>query len=548
MKSSAGKKHYRFRRSMAVRFIGAIVLLLMLFVLISSVIGLMNFTNAIKNVYSTSTYHMADTAAMLVNGDNLDAYLAGDMPAEYQRTKNILDTYCHRIYVSMIYVIQVDQSDYGRFVSIFNPVYNEVDDSEYTEWELGHRRDTTNDEYRQKYKAIYEQGSAYETVYRIKTTDGQHPHITTMVPVKNSAGDVAAILCMQRPVREINDARKPFLTKIALSAVMVAILASALAAVYIQKSFVDPIGKVSAEASRFARENTLGTPLGTISRIEEIADLALSIDTMEKDMVNYIHNLTQVTAEKQRISTELALAARIQADMLPNTFPAFPGRPEFDIYASMAPAKEVGGDFYEFFLSDDDHLCLVIADVSGKGIPAALFMMASKIILQNNAMRGYPPADILSRTNAAVCANNREEMFITVWLGILEISTGKLTAANAGHEYPAIRRAGESFALLRDPHSFVLGGMPDMEYGQYELQLRRGDTLFLYTDGVPEATDARERMFGTDGMLAALNSSPDASPRQLLNAVRSAADDFVQEAEQFDDLTMLCVEYRGPSR
>ncbi len=246
-----------------------------------------------------------------------------------------------------------------------------------------------------------------------------------------------------------------------------------------------------------------------------------------------------------RIESELNLASAIQADMLPNIFPPFPERTEFDIYASMTPAKEVGGDFYDFFLVDEDHLCMVMADVSGKGVPAALFMMASKIILANNAMMGKSPAQILTETNAAICSNNREEMFVTVWLGILEISTGKLTAANAGHEYPVVKHGNGAFELLKDKHGFVIGGMDGVKYQNYELMLEPGSKLFLYTDGVPEATDAQNELFGTDRMLAALNQEPSASPEQVLKNVDSSVKEFVKEAEQFDDLTMLCLEYKG---
>ena len=243
--------------------------------------------------------------------------------------------------------------------------------------------------------------------------------------------------------------------------------------------------------------------------------------------------------------TELRTATQIQESMLPNIFPPFPDRCELDIYASMDPAREVGGDFYDFFFVDDDHLCLAIADVSGKGVPAALFMMASKILLANNAKAGKSPAQILTDTNASICANNREEMFVTVWLGVLELSTGKLRAANAGHEYPAIRRAGGSFELFKDKHGLVVGAMDCVRYKEYELQLQPGDKLFVYTDGVPEATDAENAMFGTERMLAALNGDADRTPQALLAAVRRAVDGFVQGAEQFDDLTMLCGEYKG---
>ncbi|MBQ9543943.1 MAG: PP2C family protein-serine/threonine phosphatase [Clostridia bacterium] len=246
-----------------------------------------------------------------------------------------------------------------------------------------------------------------------------------------------------------------------------------------------------------------------------------------------------------RIESELSLATRIQADMLPNTFPAFPGRPEFDVFASMNPAKEVGGDFYDFFLIDDDHLCMVMADVSGKGVPAALFMMASTIILANNALMGKSPSQILTETNAAICSNNREEMFVTVWLGILEISTGKLVASNAGHEYPAVRDPGGKFELVRGKHGFVLGGMDGVSYKEHEIFLRPGSKIFLYTDGVPEATDAAGNMFGTEKMIDALNADPDATPEEVLKNVKTSVDRFVNTSEQFDDLTMLCLDYKG---
>ena len=320
---------------------------------------------------------------------------------------------------------------------------------------------------------------------------------------------------------------------------------------HMKKTLVAPINEISDAAAAYTRDKRAGireTEHFTGLRIrtgDEVENLSLIMADMERDLYGYEENLTKITAEKERIGTELALANRIQENMLPNIFPAFPDRDEFDIYASMDPAKAVGGDFYDFFLVDDDHLCMVMADVSGKGVPAALFMMASKIILANNAMTGKSPAQILTDTNAAVCSNNRADMFVTVWLGILEISTGVLTAANAGHEYPVLKKPGGAFELVRDRHGFVLGGMDGMKYKEYELTLEPGAKLFLYTDGVPEATDGEGNMFGTDRMLEALNEDPGASPSGILKNVRAAVDGFVKDAEQFDDLTMLCLEYRS---
>ncbi len=278
---------------------------------------------------------------------------------------------------------------------------------------------------------------------------------------------------------------------------------------------------------------------------DEIEALAESFATLSARTLQYVDQVKKVTAEKERIGAELGLATQIQAAMLPHIFPAFPERGEFDIYASMDPAKEVGGDFYDYFLIDEDHLVMVIADVSGKGVPAALFMMASKIILQSVAMLGRSPAEILTLTNEAICSNNEAQMFVTVWLGILELSTGRLTAANAGHEFPALRQPNGKFELYKDKHGFVIGGMEGVKYRQYEIQLEPGSKLFVYTDGVPEATDAAKELFGTERMIDALNAQPDAAPEQLLRNVRAAVDGFVKDAERFDDLTMLCVEYKG---
>ena len=298
------------------------------------------------------------------------------------------------------------------------------------------------------------------------------------------------------------------------------------------------INSLSGSDQAFEMEDTYRTD-------DEIEILAESFAALSKRTRDYISQITEITAEKERIGTELALATRIQADMLPNIFPAFPERPDFDIYASMDPAKEVGGDFYDFFLIDEKHLGIVMADVSGKGVPAALFMMISKILVQNFAMTGRSPAQVLQAVNNQICANNREEMFVTVWFGVLDTETGIITAANAGHEYPVLMQQGGQFELLKDKHGLVIGAMDGVRYKEYELTLNRGAKLFLYTDGVPEATNAQNELFGTERMLAALNEDPDASPEGILRNVRKAVDGFVMEAEQFDDLTMLCLEFKG---
>ena len=322
------------------------------------------------------------------------------------------------------------------------------------------------------------------------------------------------------------------------------LLLGIIAALLVAGRIVRPIESMTADITEGAKTGKLFEMKPLYRTGDEINVLAESFEDLSKKTQQYIEDITAITKEKERVDTELSLASDIQSAMLPHIFPPFPERKEFDLFAVMEPAREVGGDFYDFFLIDDDHLCLVMADVSGKGIPAALYMMIAKTILQSCAMLGRSPAEILTKTNEGLCSDDEVEMFVTVWLGILEISTGTLTAANAGHEYPVLMQDGR-FSLRKDKHSFAVGGMAGMHYKEYTLRLQPGDKLFLYTDGVPEAANGERGMFGTDRMLEALNAEPDASPEMLLKNVRKAVREFVQGAEQFDDLTMLCLEYKG---
>ena len=364
----------------------------------------------------------------------------------------------------------------------------------------------------------------------------------TRQPAQLLQGSVSQIQSESMSVYQEKMSHSRTMANILLLVVMVLTLTGALV---LGKRIVKPLNTITRRISELSEGNLEFKMEGAYKTGDEVEELAQSFAAISHKTVEYMQKIVQVTAEKERIGTELALATQIQGAMLPHIFPAFPDRSEFDIFASMDPAKEVGGDFYDYFLIDNDHLGLVIADVSGKGVPAALFMMASKIILQSVAMMGHSPAEILARTNNAIYTNNEAEMFVTVWLGILELSTGKLTAANAGHEFPALRQPGAPFELYKDRHGFVIGGMENVRYKEYQIQMEPGSKIFVYTDGVAEATNAEKELFGTERMIEALNTDPDAAPQQILKNVRSSVDAFVKDAEQFDDLTMLCLEYKG---
>ena len=274
------------------------------------------------------------------------------------------------------------------------------------------------------------------------------------------------------------------------------------------------------------------------------AALSRQMDTIRR-MEREQMALENERKEQERIARELSMARDIQASALPQTFPAFPDRTEFDLFASMTPAREVGGDFYDFFLIDSDHLALVIADVSDKGVPAALFMMASKTLIRNELMAGCDPATALERVNLQLCERNPSKMFVTVWLAVLELSTGKGLACNAGHENPCIRRAGGAFELLKYRHDVFVGGLKRAKYRNRAFELHPGDCVFVYTDGVPEATNAVKAMFRAELLIDTLNRDANASPEELIHRVHEEVKLFTGHAPQFDDMTMLCCEYRG---
>ena len=332
------------------------------------------------------------------------------------------------------------------------------------------------------------------------------------------------------------------LTRVFLMIICGLLFALILLQFILYRKAILPVRKIQETIREYKDNKDSSKVYSEMSEIKvknEFSLLSQDISDLAKEIDFYTEENVRLAAERERVTAELDLATKIQADQLPSRFPAFPDRKDFDIYASMTPAKEVGGDFYDFFLIDDDRLALVIADVSGKGIPAALFMMMSKNLIKDHAMMKLSPKEIADNVNRMLCENNKQDMFVTAWIGILELSTGKISAVNAGHEFPAILRTDGKFRLFEDHHCFVLGGMKRAVYSQYEFTLPKGGTLFLYTDGVTEATNAEDVMFGEDRVVEALNKYPDAPPKELLEGIRTELDSFVGTAPQYDDITML---------
>ncbi len=321
---------------------------------------------------------------------------------------------------------------------------------------------------------------------------------------------------------------------------------------YVELKITAPLEKLSRLVKLFAaRDHQANADDGqivkeslSISTGDEIEELSGSFAKMMTDIDQYVVNLAAVTAEKERIGAELNVATQIQASMLPCIFPAFPDRPEFDIYATMDPAKEVGGDFYDFFMVDERHVAIVVADVSGKGVPAALFMVIGKTLIKDHTQLGSSLGQVFAEVNDLLCEANSEGLFITAFEGVLDLVTGEFVFVNAGHETPFISKAGGAFEPYKIRPGFVLAGMEGMHYNVSTVQLEPGDRIFQYTDGVPEATDSKEELYGMERLEKVLSANADKNPTELLPQVKADIDAFVGEAPQFDDITMLCLEYK----
>ena len=490
-----------------------------------------------EEYYSRLAFDQASIAAELIDGDRVEQYyLHGVKDAYYDEVQRYLQCVREKMRLKYFYVVVPE------------------DEVMYYIWDAG-VAGTGGVCDLGDVDAYY--GGGNELMHRAFAIDAEQTILITnneeygylasaYVAMLNSAGKPVALTSVDISMDMIDRQIRQFLTLTVYVTLAVLLLSIFAYYYYVRRILIRPLGTLHHAAiglveSRMESLSDFRVEIHTGDELEELSD---SFRYMVSELNEYIRDLSRVTAEKERIGAELDVARHIQASMLPCIFPAFPERHEFDIYASMTPAKEVGGDFYDFFLVDDDHLAMVMADVSGKGVPAALFMMISRTLIKSAAQSGLSPKAVLEKVNNQLCENNDAEMFVTVWLGILEISTGKMKCANAGHEYPAIMRRGDDFQLFKDKHGLVLAGMEGARYREYELELNEGDRLFVYTDGVPEATNADTVLYGTDRMIGALNKARGVMCRDLLEALHRDVDTFVGAADQFDDITMLCIERR----
>ena len=548
---------------------GSVLIIMSIFAVVVQLIGYYAFTKTFENEYNETVYRIAELASGNVRYMDLAEYLEcdydeiqelvaleydeyekeceskGEKPdfdkyykaVSYQVQEEDIQDICNTMNMSVIYIIIPDE-DYEHYTVVFDCL-NE--NNKLDKWRLGDVKETTNDDYKEAYKNIYENGSKKEIIERYDNLGQGRPHITALVPLYNKNNELMGILSVQRYADKLTSARKNFAQGVGAIAVILIIIIFIIEAKLLRNAVLKPIKVVSEEAGRFAKENTKGSSdlRDNNYSVKEIYDLASAIEKMEEDTIENIEKTKKIVGEQERIGADLALASRIQFSMLPMDDVFIEDKEEFDIQAVMKPAREVGGDFYDFYMISDHELVIEIADVSDKGLGAAFFMAITKTLIKSRAGMGGDASDIIAYVDKLVSEENEAGMFVTVWFAIINLQTGYVRVCNAGHDYPAIMKDGKDFVIEKTPHGPPIGFLPGAEFIDYDFYISPGDRIFLYTDGLNEAKRSDGERFGLDRVLSVLNSEKNASNKELIAAMKDSLAMFVGNEPQFDDMTVL---------
>ncbi len=501
----------------------------------NGMIGYRVFKSLFERQYKDVTEQVANTALSYIDGDKIRYYeKERTEDDEWRESDSRLELLTETAQLAFIYVTVPDDS-YESRVYIFDTVNSAVENGK--KYELGKVNSLKHypEERICEMKLVMSEGKS--TIHFVYTKAGGH--VTTSVPVKDRFGNSVAIMSVVKPMSEIREFKQSYRNAVLLSSAAITALFVCIFVVILIFRVVRPIKLITHETAHFAEHGgKLGGKLVKVKGSDELAVLARSVEKMSVEMNQYIEDLTHTTAEKERLSAELDVATQIQANMLPRIFPPYEDHPEIELFASMTPAKEVGGDFYDFFIVDRDHFAVVVGDVSGKGVPAALFMVIAKTLIKNVIMQGKSPAEVFTSVNNQLCEGNDAGLFVTCWAGILTLSTGELVFANAGHTSPVIKHGGNAEFLVSKPN-LMLAGMEGILYKEHKIKLEKGDRMFVYTDGITEAMNAKNELYGEERLLSVLNHTSALSSKEILSQVQKDIDEFVALAPQFDDITML---------
>lgn len=516
--------------------------------------GAIIYYNGMVHRYEAYMEGVLRYALTEIDGDDLAACIeSGEKSERFEKTQDVLDRIKETYEIEYIYIVKplnTDATDNMMNVMAGVTAY----EKEYEADSLVSLGEYTADDYTPELAGQYLDGMNVEgtQITYVSNSSEFGYEYTGIVPIRNTTGDAVAVLAVDVSANEITNVLFRYI--IILVVVGGLLLVGFLIGLYqwFKLRVINPISKIQYSAESFVEsshdeknpENIIFDD-PQIRSADEIQALSEALLTMSTDLKTYMKDLLHETQEKERIGAELNVATKIQSSMLPCIFPAFPDRDEIDIYATMTPAKEVGGDFYDFFMVDDRHLAIVMADVSGKGVPAALFMVIAKTLIKDHTLPGRDLGEVFTEVNNILLASNEKGMFVTVFEGVLDLATGELRYVNAGHERPFICKKGENYQVYKTKAGLVMASFEDYQYKEQVMQLDVGDRIFQYTDGIPEATNADKQFYGMERLEKVLNAgAPDESSRRTLERVKEDIDAFVGKADQFDDITMLGLEYK----
>ena len=492
----------------------------------------------LSETYDTFLTQIAYTGASYFKGDKLERFARDGLKSEeYKDTLIKLANLTENTDISFLYVVIPEMPDCKYKTYVFNVVNTKLRDR-FNPYHAGYKEDTS-DASAARFKRLMEKGGM-EMDSTMFSQSGARTRVS--LALRDSTGKKVGVICVEKQMDTLTSVLKNYIRIDLLYAPIVSLLFFICFGAFISKKFVRPIVCITKEAKDFASHDAhFSDKLKGIHSNDEIETLARAIEKMGIDIQVYIKDLMRVTTEKERIGAELSVASGIQAGMLPKNFSPYPDHHGIQLYASMLPAKEVGGDFYDFFWTGKNKLWLVMGDVSGKGVPAAMFMVIAKALIRNEATLEYEPSEICERVNDQLCEENEQGLFVTCWLGCVNIATGQMKFANAAHN-PPVLYDGDSYKFLEQKSGIMLAAMEGSKYVQHEIQLKKGSRLFIYTDGVTEAQNKDGALFGEQLLLGALAKTAALSSKETVMLVNKEVERFAGGADQADDITVLSFE------
>lgn len=506
------------RNSIGFKFIAGLSLFAVILSLAASTIGYLEFRNNYENQYREQAYIIGKMISSNIDGNNIDRYFTESAFTTISILQSSLNSFWESMEINYIYLAKSD----GEVQYIFR---EDIAPSEINKNELSIFREL------------------HDTDYYVSKESKDAMGVS--IPILNNQGDVVAFVKTQISLVQMEKGILRYVIESMVLNLTLAALITMVYTSYIRKNVIYPITGLSKGALEFANSHYKEQPnIQFTNTKDEIDNLSRTISKMTNDITEYVENIEHNVVEKEKLNAELRVAKEIQESLLPKDFPE---TEQLDLFAMMTSANEVGGDFYDYFFLEENKVSMVLGDVSGKGIPAALFMASTKEIIKNRSTDGNPPYRVFEIANNKLSESSNNKMFVTSWHGVLDLDNGKLTYVSAGHPQPMIKRGDKGFEPLSQRNNRMLVAFEDTKYRQSTTELNPGDIVFVYTDGVIEARNKEDEFFGEERLIESLDKISEIAPdlKSMVVELRKEIMTYEKDSSQKDDCTMLAFRYKG---